>query len=111
MLHADWSLVQKMEGVRIVIITPEGETLKYVVQLQFPMTNNEVKYEAILTGLKVAKAIEFKNALLKSDSRLVIGQINEEFKAKQRRMQQYLKLTNQLIGEFDRVSFVQVPRD
>lgn len=26
-------------------------------------------------------------------------------------MQKYLKLTNQLIGEFERVNFVQIPRD
>lgn len=58
------------------------------------MTNNEVEYEQILTGLTVAKALGAKNALLKSDSKLVIGQINGEFEAKENRIQKYLKLTN-----------------
>lgn len=85
--------------------------MKYRVQLQFHVTNNEAEYEAILTGLRVAKALEAKIMLLKSNSKLVIGQINEEFEAKEKRMQKHLKLTNQLISEFDRVSFTQVPRD
>ena len=63
-----------------------------------------------MKGLKVAKDLGAKNVLLKSDSRLVIGQINNKYEAKENKMQKYLKLTNELIGEFDKVSFVQVPR-
>lgn len=58
------------------------------------MTNNKVEYEAILTGLKVTKALGAKSALLKSNLKFVIGKINGEFKAKERRLQKYLKLTN-----------------
>ena len=101
----DRSLTQKRRGAGVVIITPEGNTLKYGVQLQFLMTNNEAVYKAILIGLRVVKALGAKIVLLKSDSKLVIGQINREFKAKEKRMQRYLKITNQLINEFDWVSF------
>ena len=97
----DRSLTQKRRGAGVVIITPEGNTLKYGVQLQFLMTNNEAVYKAILIGLRVMKALGAKIVLLKSDSKLVIGQINREFKAKEKRMQRYLKITNQLINEFD----------
>ena len=38
--------------------------LKYKVQLKFPATNNEVKYEGILMGLRVGKALGAKNLLL-----------------------------------------------
>ena len=94
MIYADGSSVQKMEGVGIIILTSKGDTLKYDVQLQFPTANNEAEYKAILMGLRVVKALRAKSALLKSDSKLVIGQIKGEFKAKERRMQKYLKLTN-----------------
>ena len=50
------------EGV--ILITPEGDTLRYGVQLQFPVTNNEAEYEAILMGLKVRKALGARNILL-----------------------------------------------
>ena len=92
MIYADGSSVQKMEGVGIIILTSKGETLKYGVQ--FPATNNKAEYKTILMGLRVVKALRAKSALLKSDSKLVIGQIKGEFEAKERRMQKYLKLTN-----------------
>ena len=69
--------------VEVIITSLEGDILKYGVQLQFPATNNKVEYEAILTGLKIAKSMEAKNILLKSDSRLVIGQIKGDYEAKE----------------------------
>ena len=98
-------MTQKRGGAGVIIITSEGDTLKYVVQLEFLVTNNEAEYEVILTGLRVTKALGAKIALLKSDSKLIIGQINGEFEATKKRMQRYLKLTNQLINEFEWVSF------
>ena len=47
-----------------MVITLEGETLKYGVQLTFSATNNEVEYEGILIGLRVEKALGAKNLLL-----------------------------------------------
>lgn len=62
------------------------------VRLQFPTTNNEVEYEAILTGLRIGRALGAKNILLKSNSKLVVGQIRGKYEAKEGRMQKYLKL-------------------
>ena len=41
---------------------------------------------------------------------MVIGQIKEEYEAKEERMQKYLRLTKQLTQEFDKVDFVQIPK-
>lgn len=41
----------------MILISLGKDVLKYRVQLQFPVTNNEAEYEAILTNLKVAKAL------------------------------------------------------
>ena len=109
-IRADGSSVQKRGEVGVVINTSEGEILKYEVQLQFPATNNEVEYEAVLTRLRIGKALGAKNILFKSDSKLVIGQIRGEYEVKEGRMQKNLKLTNQLIQEFDQIDFTQVPR-
>ena len=70
--------------------------LKYGVQLNFPAPYNKAKYEGILTGLRVRKALGAKNFLLQSDSKLVIRQIKEEYEVKEERMQKYLKLTKHL---------------
>ena len=85
--------------------------MKYGVQIKFPVTNNEEEYETILTGLRITQALRAKNALLRSDSQLVIGQVKGDLEAKETRMQRYLKPTNQLVSKFDRVEFAQVPRD
>lgn len=70
-----------------MIITPEGNMLRYRVQLQFPATNIEAEYEAILTGLRILKALGAKNLILQSDSKLVIRQIKGEYKVKEDRIQ------------------------
>ena len=102
-IQTDGSLAKKKGGVGVVITTPDGEVMKYGVQLKFPATNNEAEYEGILTGLRLGKALDAKNLLIQSDSKLVIGQIRGEYEAKEERMQKYLKLTRQLTQEFDTV--------
>ena len=109
-IQTDGSSAQRRGGVGVIIITPDGEMLRYGVQLKFPATNNEVEYEGILIGLRVGKVVGAKNLLLQSDSKLVIGQIKEEYEAKKERMQKYLRLTKHLTQEFDKVEFVQIPR-
>ena len=81
-IHTDGSSTQKRGGAGVVITSPEGDILKYEVQLKFPVTNNEVEYEAILSGLRIAQALGAKNALLRSDSQLVIRQVKRISKQK-----------------------------
>ena len=83
--------------------------LKYGVQLKFLATNNEAKYEGILMGLRLGRALGVKH-LLVQNLKLVIGQIKGDYEAKEERMQKYLKLTKHLTQEFEKVEFEQVPR-
>ena len=108
-IQTDGSLAQRSGGVGIIIIIPDGEMLRCRVQLKFPATNNEAKYEGILTGLRLGKALSAKNLLIQSYLKLVIGQIKEEYEEKEERMQKYLKLTKHLAQEFDKLEFVQIP--
>ena len=73
MIQIDGLSAQKRWRVGVVIITPDGEILKYGVRLKFPATNNEVEYEGILTGLRLGRALGAKNLLVQNDSKLVIG--------------------------------------
>ena len=83
--------------------------MKYGVQLKFLITNNEAKYKAMLTGLRMARALGAGNILLKSNSQLIIGQVKGDFEATETRVQKYFKLTNQLVSNFDRAEFIQIP--
>ena len=60
--------MKKVGGVGVVLISPEGETLKYAIRLQFLATNNEAIYEALLTGLSLAKSLGTKNLIIQVDS-------------------------------------------
>lgn len=75
------------------MISPKKDILKYGVQLQFPATNNEVEYKAVLASLIVAKALMIKNLKLRTDSKLIVGQITKEYETKEERIKRYLKLT------------------
>ena len=104
-IQTDGLLAWKRGGVGVVVTALDEEVLKYRVQLKFLTTNNEAEYEGILMGLRIGKALGAKNLLIQSDSKLIMGQIKEEYEAKEERMQKYLRLTRRLTQEFDRVEF------
>ena len=71
-MYADGSFVTRLEGVGVTVSSPEKDVFKYGVQLQFPTVNNEAEYEAILTNLRIAKALGAKNLKLNFDSKLIV---------------------------------------
>ena len=75
-----------------MLISQEKETLKYADKLQFPATNNEAEYQALLTGLSLAKALGANNLVVQAYSQLIIGQVKGDYKAKEERMQKYLRI-------------------
>lgn len=48
--------------------------------------NNEAEYEALLAGMEMVGRLEGEVLHVYSDSRLVDGQVNEEFEARDQRM-------------------------
>ena len=95
-IQTDSPSAQKRGGVGVIIITPDGETLKYGVRLKFPTTNNEAEYKGILTGLRFGKALGAMNLLIQSDLKLVIGQIKGDYEENEERMQKYVRLMRHL---------------
>ena len=62
-------------------------------------------------GLWVAMALGVRNLKLNSNSKLVTGQMNNEYEAKEDRMKWYLALTSQLISNFDDVKITWMPQE
>ena len=91
--------------------SPKNDVLQYGVQLHFPATNNEVEYKAVLASLKVARALGVKNVRWRFDSKLIVGQITNEYEANEERMKKYLQLMSQLIDEFDNVKLELILRE
>jgi hypothetical protein len=97
-VEIDGSSVKGAKGVGIVFKTPEGHLLKHSVRLQYPTTNNEAEYETLLTGLRIARELRATTLRIQSNSRLIVGQVNGEYEAKEDRMAKYLKLVKDTIG-------------
>ena len=66
-------------GAGVIIIDPNKVKLCYALQFEFKASNNKAEYEAIIAGLKMSKALGAKMVHIKSNSQLVVGQINSEY--------------------------------
>lgn len=44
-------LNEEGSGAGLILVSPEGMELTYAVRLDFPSTNNEAEYEALLAGI------------------------------------------------------------
>lgn len=89
--------VTGLGGASVVIISSKKDILKYEVQVQIPATNNDTKYEDVLTNLRITKAPGAKKSILEIDSNLVVGQTTNEYEAKEERMQKISK-TNPIVS-------------
>jgi ribonuclease HI len=63
-------------GGGVLLISPTGEQLKYVLQIFWKVSNNEAEYEALLHRLRLAASLGIKRLLVYGDSAVVINQVN-----------------------------------
>jgi ribonuclease HI len=89
-MYFDGSCTLKGARASIVLIPPEGDTLKYVIQLEFPATNNIIEYEGLVTGLRLAKELGIRGLLIRGDSQLVAKQVQKEYDCNSDKMAEYL---------------------
>ena len=109
--YIDESSTKNVGGIGIILKSPEGDTIKQAVRLQYTTTNNEAEYEALLKGLKLAKVLGATKLKIHSDSQLVVGQVNGNYEAKEERMQQYLNLVRHQISQFREVKLKHIPQE
>ncbi|CAL9021503.1 unnamed protein product [Prunus brigantina] len=75
-----------------------------------PRSNNEVEYEALLAGLRLAKSMSTKQISIHSDSQLIVNQIMADFAAIDASMSTYLLATHRLLQPFQAYEIRQIPR-
>ena len=57
-----------------------------MIRLDFPTTNNEAEYEALVVVLDLAKATGAENMVAYCDSQIVTSPINVDYECKNERM-------------------------
>jgi ribonuclease HI len=98
-------------GAGVVLISPQGDKLKYVLRMSFPeASNNEAKYEALLHGIKKAKACGATRLKIFRDSNLVVQQVMNRCDAISDNMTAYRNLYYYLEETFDRCEVSHISR-
>jgi hypothetical protein len=88
-MHFDGSKMLGVLGAGVVLTSPKGDKLQYVLQMHFRALNNIAEYEALVHGLKLAKEIGIRRILHFGGSDLVVHQVSGEWDAKDANMASY----------------------
>ena len=59
-MYFDGSKMLAGSGAGVVLISPKGDKLNYVLQLHFAASNNAAEYEALLHGLKITVSLSIR---------------------------------------------------
>src|SRR3954469_6469948 len=95
----DGSKRKQGAGAGVVLISPKGEKLKYILQVNFDKaSNNEAEYESLLHGIRMAKACGATRLIIYGDFNLVVQQTMKDFEVVADNMSAYQKLYDILEG-------------
>jgi ribonuclease HI len=95
----------------VLLISPQGEQLKYILQIHYKASNNGVEYEALIHGLRIAVSLGIKRILAFGDSKVVIEQVNKEWDCVKDTMDAYSAEIRKLESHFEGIEFQHVPRN
>jgi ribonuclease HI len=110
-MYFDGSKRVQDAGAGVVLISPQGDKLKYVLRMSFPQaSNNEAEYEALLHGIKIAKACGATRLKIFGDLNLVVQQVMNKCDAISDNMTAYRNLYYYLEGTFDGCEVLHVSR-
>ncbi|XP_074343051.1 uncharacterized protein LOC141680843 [Apium graveolens] len=110
-LHVDGAVNSNGSGAGIVLIIPEGHRLMSAIHFKFYVTNNDAEYEALINGLKLALEVGVVNLIVRSDSELVVNQVNGGFQARGPQTELYMRYAQRLLETFGNASLKSVPRE
>jgi hypothetical protein len=108
-MYFDGSLNLEGAGAGVLLISPMGEQLKYVLQIFWKVSNNEAEYEALLHGLRLAASLGIKRLLVYGDSAVVINQVNKSWDRNKENMDAYCLEVRKLENKFYGLEFFNLP--
>ena len=76
---------------------PNDILIEKSLHFAFKTSNNQAQYEAIIPGLSLARKVGIKMLTWKTDSKLIVGHLNDEFQIKDPILLQYYHLVRTVI--------------
>lgn len=97
-------------AIGAVIATSRGRVLAELSEVLGVATNNVAEYTAVLRALERAAELGARRVLLRSDSLLLIEQLNGRWRVKNPTLQVLHQKVREVARAFDAVSYEHVPR-
>lgn len=94
-----------------VVLQEEDGTTHHFGQYLGEATNNVAEYRALILGLQKAAELGFGELRIRSDSELIIKQLNGFYKVKNPQLQDLYFTALKLTSSFEKVTFTHVPRE
>ncbi|XP_025636484.1 uncharacterized protein [Arachis hypogaea] len=110
-LHVDGSSNITSGGAGVIHESQNGVVIEQSVRYEFPVSNNQAEYEALLVGLSLAREVGAKVLEVNTDSQVVNSQINRDYQTRDPLLQQYLAKVKKLKEGFEHVTIQHVPRE
>ncbi|XP_031106229.1 uncharacterized protein LOC116010872 [Ipomoea triloba] len=88
-------------GGGVMLTSPEGFKVYYALIYKFKASNNEAEYEAMIGSVRLAIALGARKVRIRTDSRLVVGQIKGTFEAKGENMRLYKDVVEGLLTKLE----------
>jgi ribonuclease H / adenosylcobalamin/alpha-ribazole phosphatase len=96
-------------GAGVVLISPEGNKLHYMIRLHFSALNNVIEYEGLINGLRIAIELGATRLYAYGDSKLVVDQVMKESNCESSLMNAYCQKARKLEDKFRGFELHQVP--
>jgi hypothetical protein len=86
-IHCDGAWCHAGAGAAAVITSPTRVKHRYAARLSFCLesdtcTNNIAEYEAVILGLRKLRALGVTTCIIRTDSKVVVGQVEKDYAAK-----------------------------
>ncbi|XP_072088173.1 uncharacterized protein [Arachis hypogaea] len=109
--HMDGASNQTSGGAGIIMESPAGVVYEQSIRFEFPVSNNQAEYEALIGGLAPATEVRATRLEVCSDSQVVTSQVNGSYQARDSLLQKYLEKVKDLSRKFEEVTIHHVPRE
>ncbi|PKI75983.1 hypothetical protein CRG98_003641, partial [Punica granatum] len=109
-MYFDGTINSTGSGIGTVMISPERCHFSVAAKIDFPYTNNIAEYEACILDLQATINLKVKELKVFGDSMLAIFQTLKQWKTKDPKPVPYHKYLEELIENFEDISFTYTPR-
>src|ERR1044072_975422 len=110
-LYVDGSSNKRGSGAGIILQGPDEIQVEQSLRFNFMASNNQAEYEALIAGMSLASEMEALQLLIRSDSQLVVSQVQGDYQAKDEQLVKYLNKVKLLKKKFEEVRIEHVPRE